>query len=104
MTVVDEDELDTGEWEEFPAATRSRRRLVFGILGGLALIVLISGFLGYRYIDSKVSPSGVALATALAAIIALAPGRFSTITIWPNACFICSPNRRATRSMPPPAG
>jgi len=58
MTVVDEDELDTGEWEEFPAATRSRRRLVFGILGGLALIVLISGFLGYRYIDSKVSPSG----------------------------------------------
>src|SRR5436190_7035854 len=58
MSVVDEDQLDTGEWEEFPAATKSRRRLVLGLLGGLALIILVSGFLAFRYVDGKISPSG----------------------------------------------
>jgi hypothetical protein len=53
---------------------------------------------------SSVRPSGAAFATAFEAIIALAPGRFSTMTVWLNAVFICSAKSRATRSMPPPAG
>src|SRR3954468_6890710 len=60
MSVVDEDEVDTGEWEEFPTAKRSRRGVVLGILGGFAIVLLVGGFLGYRYVDAKVSPSGPA--------------------------------------------
>jgi hypothetical protein len=35
--------------------------------------------------SSSVWPSGSALATALAAIVVPAPGRFSTMTLWPSA-------------------
>jgi len=53
---------------------------------------------------SSVRPSGGDFATAAAAIIPLAPARFSTITDCPNAAFIGSAKSRATMSTPPPAG
>jgi hypothetical protein len=52
---------------------------------------------------SSVCPSGGALATAPAAIIAAAPARFSIKTGWPSAALIGSPSSRATMSTPPPA-
>src|SRR3954454_14969966 len=59
MTLVDDTaDPDTGEFEEFPVARRSRRRLVLGILGGFGLVVIIAGFLAFRYVDRKISPSG----------------------------------------------
>src|SRR3954462_5320805 len=49
-------------------------------------------------------PSGAALATYCAAMLELAPGRFSTTTGWPMFCETFAATRRVTPSAPPPGG
>ncbi|MNT54381.1 hypothetical protein D3C72_1915420 [compost metagenome] len=53
---------------------------------------------------SRVLPSGTALATASAAMLPPAPGRFSTITVRPNRRPISVARVRASVSVDPPAG
>jgi hypothetical protein len=52
---------------------------------------------------NSVYPSGGALAAALAAMVAPAPGRFSTKTCWPRLSDILAATWRASASAPPPA-
>ena len=51
----------------------------------------------------SVWPSGAACAVAWAAIMPLAPVRFSTTTGWPSAARSGSARKRALMSCPPPA-
>ena len=53
---------------------------------------------------SSVLPSGAALATASAAMLPPAPGRFSTITVRPSCRPISLASARASVSVEPPAG
>ncbi len=49
-----------------------------------------------------VLPSGADLATTSVAIVALPPGRFSTMTAWPSSMESFSASRRPSTSPPPP--
>ena len=53
---------------------------------------------------SMVDPSGGEWATNPAPMDWFAPGRLSTMIFWPRLCDITGSIRRATISMPPPAG
>ncbi len=53
---------------------------------------------------SSVYPSAGDFATNSAAILPLAPGRFSTTTVWPTRLPSSWPSRRASASVPPPGG
>ena len=49
-------------------------------------------------------PSGALRATASAAMLPPAPGRFSITTGWPSSGAICSASSRAVMSAAPPGG
>jgi hypothetical protein len=53
---------------------------------------------------SSVAPSGAELATKSAPIWPLAPGRFSTMTGWPQIATSFGSMMRASVSAPPPGG
>ena len=84
--------------------------LSLGLLGGggsiLTLPVLVYLF-GVATVDATAYSLFIVGATALAssaAIVPLAPVRFSTTTGWPNASVILLANSRPTTSVGPPGG
>jgi len=74
------------------------------LMGSYAMVLLRLGAADIGVLEARkiVEPSGAERATCTAAIAPLAPGLFSTITLWPSAVPSRCPMMRPIRSLPLP--